>query len=202
MQKKHEDLLKFFAENKDEYFSADNIPALIKIQYDPGMEIHDYLHEIQVRGLIKSDPKKNLSFKISEVGLEVVKSFTKEKSKYETRALDLLIENLKDEKIETVKTKNTFATPKQEKPTIVNNFNNNQFGNLNAGIVNGNLNQDSDFDNQRVTTTPKINESTDNKISWYNTAWFKNTVYPLLVIVITWLIISLIKGHLVLPSSL
>lgn len=89
---------------------------------------------------------------------------------------------------------------KEEKPLVLPLKLNQQFINKNYGIAN----QDSDFseseESQSVTTTPKINESKAIKIPWYKSTLFKYVIYPLLVIVITWLIISLIKGKLQLPT--
>jgi hypothetical protein len=81
---------------------------------------------------------------------------------------------------------------KQQQPHVTNNFHNSQIGNLNAGHVGGNLDQESDFSEKdlshTVTTTPNIKESAANKTRWYNSTVFKYILYPIVVALLVWLI--------------
>lgn len=85
-----QDIIKFFQQHEGEYFTAETIPPILKLHFDVEMELPNFLAELTTRKIIKSDPKRNLSFTLREEGTSVGKPLIEQyKKQIETKDLEL-----------------------------------------------------------------------------------------------------------------
>jgi hypothetical protein len=126
MDRKHILLLMHFAIHKNDFISDLEIPISIKAEFEPGMEINDYIYQLNVKRLIDENHTNAHYYKINANGLSYIES---NKTK--------------------VPPTNTHKTP-----NITHNYNA-PIGNLNSGNVGRDLSQSlQDFAKNQPTKEP------------------------------------------------